>query len=335
MKHILFATLFILAALAGRAQGGVIPLRVNYSASDKDLYGASYDYTSYRLNSKTDTLAAGMLFLVCDTFPDRISGNFYSPSFLPALRLDSLRIKVNHARHSNKNDTLIVGLANTFGGVFPGEGGFYGDSIVLSSSFAPGNSYASAQYLNIPVGQYVPNKFSVWLLFRGQPNDTLRVWTGYGYDGNCTAQPGKKRARLSNFFPNSFAYRKEYGQILPTIGGDDIFYNCDTVPGFDTLADGRNYIQNWDVDFFFTATTAGLPENVLGNSPLLYPNPGFGTFFMGQPCERVTVFATSGQTVWDGVPQGNSVYLPLRSGFYLVHLKTATGTRIEKLIITQ
>lgn len=312
-----------------------MPIHVNYSLSDGDLYGSSYDHKSYVLNSTADSLALGMLFAVCDTFPDRISGNFYSKDFLPVLRLDSLRIKISHTKTSAHNDSLFLGLAGSFGGIFPGEDGYYADTVVFTSSYAPGNTFGSAQYLSIPVGIYVTNPFSVWLHMKAQPGDTLRVWSGYGYDGLCTGQPGLKRAQLSHFFPNAFAYRKEYGQILPTLTGEDIFFECDSVDGFDTLTDGRNYIQNWDMDFFMTVTTAGLPDNVLLNAPLLYPNPGNGTFQVSETCQYLRVYTPSGQPVWSGVPQAASVCLPLPAGFYVVHAKTGTGTRIQKLIITE
>lgn len=335
IKHLLTLGALFLAHAAGWAQGGVLPIHVNYSLSDQDIYGSSFDHKSYVLNSKNDSSALGMLFAVCDTFPDRISGNFYSKDFLPAVRLDSLRIKINHKKNSTQNDTLFLSLASTFGGIFPGEDGYYADTIVFSSSYAPGNTYASAQYLNIPVGIYVTNPFSVWLHVRAHANDTLRVWSGYGYNGLCGEQPGLKRAQFSHFFPNAFAYRKEYGQVLPTLAGEDIFFECDTVAGFDTLVDSRNYIQNWDMDFFMTVTTAGVVENVLPDSPLLYPNPGKGTFQMDENCQHISIYTVSGQQVWSGVPQGTSVCLPLPGGLYVVHAQTGSGTRIQKLIITE
>lgn len=326
-------------SLAAWAQGGVLPLHVNYSLSDGDIYGSSFDHKSYVLNATNDLLALGMLFAVCDSFPDRISGNSFPQDFLAAVRLDSLRLKINHRKTSpvGQKDSLFLVLTGTFGGIFPGEDGFYADTVVFSSSYAPGNSYAAAQYLTIPVGVYLPMplSFSVWMHVKAPAGDTLRVWSGYGYDGLCTEQPGLKKAQQSNFFPNAFAYRKEYGQILPTLNGEDIFFECDTVPGFDTLADGRNYIQNWDMDFFMTITTAGVAENVLDNSPLLYPNPGKGTFQMHESAQYITVYSPSGQEVWRGAPQAASVYLPLPSGFYVLHVQTDAGTRIQKLIITE
>lgn len=335
MKRILWVWLCGMTAPAAFSQGAVIPVHINYDLSDKDLYGSSYDHVSYALNARRDTAAIGMLFTVCDTFPDRISGNFYSKHFLPALRLDSIRVKINHTRTSSRNDTLVLGLAGSANGIFPDENTFYGDSIVLTSSYAPGRSYASAKYLTIPVGVYVPISFTASLLFLGSPGDTLRVWSGYGYDGLCGQDPNRFKGRRSHFFPDAFAYRKEFGQLLPTFSGEDIFVDCDQVPGFDSLADGYNTIQNWDMDFFLTATTAGLEENVLADSPLLYPNPGRGTFYLALPGKRVTVFSLSGKEMWQGKPDGNSVYLPLPSGFYLVRLETDAGTRIEKLIISE
>lgn len=335
IQKIVLAFGFFISVHTAFAQGGVLPIHVNYSESDKAIYGGSYDYKSYRSNAQLDSLATGMIWVVCDTFPDLISGNFYSKDFLPIVRLDSLRIRINHVRHSSQNDTLILSLAGTFNGIFPHENNFYGDTIVLNASFAPGNIYASSAYLTIPVGEYVPNSFSVLFAFKGAQNDTLSFWSGYGYDGICAEQPSLNRAQFSNFYPNSFAYRKEFGQILPTFDGDDIFFECDTTLGFDTLTDGRNYIQNWDVDFYLTATTAGVSENVLSDSPLLYPNPGFGQFFMQESCTQISIVSMSGKEVWRGVPNANSIYLPLPAGFYVARIETESGTRIEKLIITE
>ena len=332
-KTILFPTFLCLLAQAGFGQA-VIPLHINYSTSDQAIYGSDYDYAPYCLNSQSDSLATGTNFVVCDTFPDLLSGNFYPKDFLPALRLDSIRIRINHVKNTVQNDSLFLHIAGSVNGIFPQENYIYQDTLILTSSFAPGHSFASSAYLSIPVGIYVFNSFTVSFGFKGAANDTLSFWSGYGYDGTCATQPLLKRAQQSHFFPNSFAYRKEFGQILPTMGGEDIFFSCDTVNGFDTLADGRNYIQNWDVDFFLTGTTAGIPENVLDNSPLLYPNPGLGTFFLHKPCNNLRVISMSGQTVWQGKSEGNSVYLPLPAGFYMVQLETEAGTRIEKLIIT-
>ena len=313
----------------------VIQTHINYSTSDKAVYGSNFEYAPYRLNSKTDSLAVGMLFTVCDTFPDLISGNFYSKLELPTMRLDSLRIRINLSKHSSQNDTLIMGLAGSFNGVFPNENIFYGDTLIFNASYAPGHTYVTSAYYSIPVGVYVPISYSVLFAFKGHPNDTLTFWSGYGYDGTCAGQPSLKRAQLSHFFPNAFAYRKEFGQILPTFTGQDIFFNCDTINGFDTLTDGRNYIQNWDMDFYSTATTMSISENVFEKTPLLYPNPGKGTFYMRADCQQITVISSSGKEVWQGVPQGNSVYLPLPAGFYTVRIKTASEIRVEKLIITE
>lgn len=332
-KAILFSTILFLLGYKGYTQA-VIPLHVNYSTSDKAIYGSNYDYASYRLNAKSDSVATGMNFIVCDTFPDLVSGNFYSKDFIPAVRLDSIRIRINHVKNSAQNDSLFLSIAGTANGVFPHENYIYSDTVIFSSSYAPGHTLASSAYLTIPVDVYVFNSFSILFGFKGQATDTLSFWSGYGYEGTCTTQPLLKKAQQTHFFPNSFAYRKQFGQILPTIGGEDIFFECDTVNGFDTLADGRNYIQNWDVDFFLTGTTAGMKENVLDNSPLLYPNPGSGTFFLQMPCNNLRVISMSGQTVWQGKSEGNSVYLPLPAGFYMVQLETVAGTRIEKLIIT-
>ncbi len=57
-------------------------------------------------------------------------------------------------------------------------------------------------------------------------NDTMRVWSGYGYDAFAANNSGLKRAQFSHFFPNAFAYSKDYGQVLPTLAGEDIFFEC-------------------------------------------------------------------------------------------------------------
>ena len=39
-KRILFSSCLMIWAVCGFAQGGVIPLHLNYDLSDKDIYGA-------------------------------------------------------------------------------------------------------------------------------------------------------------------------------------------------------------------------------------------------------------------------------------------------------
>jgi len=332
----IFALCFVWLSIAVHGQGAVLPIHLNYNSSEASENPGTYDYAPYRLNSHADSTALAMVSVVCDTFPDLLTGFTYSLTDFSVFRMDSIRIKLNHVNHSGSADTLIVGFAGTFNGVFPGENTYWRDTLIFTTSQAPGSTYASAAYLNIPVGFYLPYaSFSLNLFYKGPAQDTLTLWSGYAYDGICEALPSQKRALLSAYYPNSFAYRKEFGQVLPAFNGDDIFFECDTVPGFDTLTDSRNYIQNWDMDIFLTTETASLSDMELVPFPELYPNPGTGYFQSSEPFLEINLLNMAGKTVWHTAEPGKSVYLPLAPGMYFAILKYATGTHLQKLIITR
>lgn len=335
IKKIPLAVLLLFLGNKAFTQGAVLPIHVNYSESDKALYNPSFAYEAYRLHGQVDSSALGLVFAVCDTFPDLLSGNFYSKDFLPILRVDSIRIRMNLNKHGLTNDTLFLGIAGSANGIFPNENTFHRDTLVFASSFSEGNSYANSSYFSIPVNVYTPNSFSLTLSFTGAANDTLLLWNGYGYDGICEAQANTNKAQLSHFYPNSFAYRKEFGQILPTYSGYDIFYECDTVAGFDTLSDGRSYIQNWDMDFFLSTTTASIVDTDLENSALLFPNPSTGLFHIRGEVSQIRILSTTGKCVWSGMPQANSISLHLPPGYYIALIETAHGLRTQKMIITE
>lgn len=317
------------------AQGGVLPLKVNFSESDKSAFGASsFDYFPFRLNSSADSAAIGFAAVVVDSFPDLISGNEYPISFFEHIRVDSVRIKINHVNHSGLPDTLIIGFADTWGGIFPGELGTFVDTLIFSGSQAQGSGYAASQYFNIPVGEYVSPSFSLFIMYKAPAQDTLTLWSGYGYDGDCAEIPGSNRALLSNYFPNSFAYRKEFGQLLPSLSGSDVFFECDTVAGFDTLTDGRSYVQNWDVEFYITSVTLSNPE-ISESSFHVFPNPGNGHFYFSETLQSIEVYSLNGSCVFADFSPTNSVYLPLPSGFYTARCRTANAVMYHKLIITQ
>ncbi len=313
-------------------QGGVLPLEINFSDSDSALYGAAqYTRESFRLNTRNDSGALRMMAVVCDTFPDLISGNFYSQSFFEAVRLDSVHFRLSHVNLSGQPDTLIFGITGTYGGLFPEETGSYSDTLMVSQSLSGTNS---SVWVSFPVGEYVSPSFSVNLRYLGAAQDTCLIWSGYGFDGDCAEIPGTKRALNSHFYPNSFALRKDVGQILPTISGFDVFYNCDTLPAFDEATDGRSYIQNWDVRFFLTTVTTGLANKDLAEKLSVFPNPGNGVFTLNRTAERIRLISVSGKTVWEKTGFFDSFSPEVKPGLYWAEISAQDKKELFKLVIT-
>lgn len=321
-----------LLSLNAMAQGGVIPIQINYAETDSAIFGAgSFAYKSFRLNSKTDSTALDMIAVVCDTFPDLISGNAYSKTFFDILRLDSVQIRLGHVNHSGQTDSLIWGITGTYNGLFPQETASFGDTILLNQSLsASGNP----TWLSIPAGAYVSTSFSLLLRYKAPQEDTLRIWSGYGYDGVCVEIPGSERAENSTFYPNSFGMNKSLGMVLPTPSGFDIFFNCDTLPAFDESADGRSFVQNWNVRFFLTAVTTEIEDQDLTKQPILFPNPGEGTFQLSRPVSRIRILSAAGTLVWQ-TDEPTSHFAPdLSPGIYWAELTNQEQTNMIKLIIT-
>lgn len=332
-KSLLLIHAFVgLLSLNAKAQGGVIPVQINYAETDSAIFGTgSFAYTPFRLNSKTDSMALGMIAVVCDTFPDLISGNAYSQTFFEILRLDSMQIRLSHVNHSGQTDSLIWGITGTYNGSFPQETASFGDTIFLNQSLsASGNPI----WLSIPVGEYISASFSLLLHYKAPQNDTLWVWSGYGFNGTCEEIPGINRALNGAFFPNSFGLNKELDMILPTPAGADIFYNCDTLPAFDETVDGRSFIQNWDVRFFLTAVTTQMENHAITSQPLVFPNPGAGFFQLYEPVSQIRIFSSTGSTVWETDEPTNQFAPDLPPGIYWCRLTIHEQTKMIKLIIT-
>lgn len=319
-------------------QGGLLPIRVNLSESDALLYATDYDYAPVRLYTGNSTqLVVSKAYVICDTFPDYTQGVAYSKDFLSALLLDSLKIRLNLNKHSTQNDTLLVSLIDTDGHKMPGTNVFYVDTLVFSASLYNGTSYASSGYLTIPVGKFPPVSYAVSFEFRGAVTDTLYLWSGYGTDGLCEGSPEGKKAQLSHFYPNSFGYWPSLLQLLPNHLGHDLFWNCDSVPGLDSIADGRSHVQNWDMEFLYTATTLSLQDNYIADKPLLFPNPNNGTFYVKAEIgiKYMEVYSVDGKLRWKGNSTGGLVSVSLPQGIYVVHVHSDIGIRVEKLIISE
>ncbi len=333
IKSLLLIQAFIgLFSLNVMAQGGVIPIQIDYAKTDSAVWGAdSFTYQPFRLNSKTDSTALGMIAMVCDTFPDLLSGNPYSRHFFEILRLDSMHIRINHVNHSGETDSLIWGITGTYNGIFPQETASFGDTIPINQSLSTsGNSIL----LSIPVSEYVSTSFGLLLHYKAPREDTLWLWSGFGYDGICAEIPGSARAVNSALYPNSFGLNKELGLILPTSEGSDIFYNCDTLPAFDEAADGRSFIQNWDVRFFLTAVTTQIGHYETKELPFLFPNPGEGIFQLSEPVSRIRLFSPSGALVWQTNEPTNQFQPNLPPGIYWTELTIQEQIKMIKLIIT-
>jgi hypothetical protein len=330
--HFLLPAFLVFFSLNASAQGGVIPIQMNYAKSDSSILGTgSFSYKPFPLNSKTDSAALGMIAVVCDTFPDLISGNSYSRDFFDILRLDSLQIRIKHVNHSGQTDSLIWGVTGTYNGIFPQETASFGDTVLLNSALS---TSGNPVLFSIPVGEYVSSSFSLLLHYKAPKEDTLWVWSGFRHDGFCAEIPGSERALNSTFYPNSFGLNKELGLVLPTPGGSDIFYNCDTLPAFDEAADGRSFIQNWDVRFFLTAVTTQIGQFETKEEPFLFPNPGHDIFRLSEPVSRIRIFSPSGVLVWQINEPTNQFQPHLSPGFYWTELTCKEQKKLIKLIIT-
>lgn len=315
-------------------------LVINYDLSDEtDAGNLNYKRAIWPLNQNYDTLSSDSLFtyIICG-FDSLINPtNTYTLSYntIPSFQIDSIWISIGHENNSGINDTLIIQLItlNTLG--YPFSQIMWEDTFVFSSGISPSNQWTNALILRIAPGFNWTNslKPAVKLLYKAPLQDTLGVVAGYRFSGSCGSELA---AQWSAFYPNSYAYWTGFNTLIPTSTGGDIYYDCDANLQFDSLTDGRNYIQNWHIGLQITAPEIGLEDPQVLLTPEIYPNPASDWLYIqsDQPVLHVEIFNTQGISVLStNNITGNISLHNLNNGIYFIHIKSTTHSYVKKLLV--
>lgn len=315
-------------------------LVINYDLSDETDAGLlNYKRAIWPVNQHYNTLSSDSLFtyLICgfDSLIDPTNTYPFSYSSIPAFQIDSVWIALGHENNSGLHDTLIIQLITLNASGYPSSQIMWTDTLFFSSGQSTFNQWTNPLILSLApaLNWNSPFKPAVKLQYKAPIQDTLGVVAGYRFTGSCGASDA---AQWSAFYPNSYAYWTGFNALIPTSAGGDIYYDCNANLQFDSLTDGRNYVQNWHIGMQITAPEIGLEEINATHVPHIYPNPATERFYIQseQPVLHVEIFNTQGISVLSTNNSTGAIPLHnLNNGMYFIHIKTANHLYVKKLLV--
>ncbi|MCX7743774.1 MAG: T9SS type A sorting domain-containing protein [Flavobacteriales bacterium] len=315
-------------------------LIINYDLSDEtDAGSLSYKRAIWPINKNFDTISTDSLFtyIVCgfDSLIDPTNTYSFTYSSIPVFQIDSIWIALGHENNSGLNDTLIIQLISLSASGYPSLQVMWADTLIFSS----GQSYLN-QWTNSLILRIAPSlnwnttvKPAIKLQYKAPIEDTLGVVAGYRISGVCGANDA---AQWSAFYPNSYAYWTGFNALIPTAVGGDIYYDCNANLQFDSLTDGRNYIQNWHIGIQITAPEIGVENQQTTFTPKIFPNPtsDWLTLQSEQPILEVKIINSQGELIMCLNNTHEVISLQqLNNGMYFIHIKTSTRSYVKKLLV--
>lgn len=315
-------------------------LVINYDLSDEtDAGSLNYKRAIWPVNQYYDTLSYDSLFtyIICgfDSLIDPTNTYPFSYSSIPTFQIDSVWIALGHENNSGLNDTLIIQLIALNASGYPSSQIMWTDTLIFSFGQSTSNQWTNPLILRLaPSFNWTSSlKPAVKLQYKAAIQDTLGVVAGYRFSGSCGSEDA---AQWSSFYPNSYAYWTGFNALIPTATGGDIYYDCNANLQFDSLIDGRNYIQNWHIGLQITAPEIGLEDLHAIFTPEIFPNPASDWFYIQseQPVLHIEIFNTHGIPVLSTNNTSSTIPLHnLNNGMYFIHIKTTTYSYVKKLLV--
>lgn len=253
---------------------------ISYNEAELNLSGAGlYKSKVYRIESADSSVPSAFRYIVqavdtlagTDGLPFQMSSAAYAS-------LDKIILTCGLSKHSQQPDTLIISLLPLNAAGFPqySDNFLYRDTTLLDTSIGSWNAPLAFE---IPLNFYlsVPLSYGIRIDFRGAAADTFTVAAGYSYGGFCTLN--NDLALKSRFYPNSFAYYKNFDLLIPTLSGSDLYTDCTGDSIYTPGTDSENYIQNWAISHSIRAFTLQITEQ---SKTLLsiFPNPATETLYV-------------------------------------------------------
>jgi hypothetical protein len=322
---------------ANKAGGGIY---VNLDISD-ELQQSSlvYKHAIWPINEAYDTLASDSLITrviqKTDTLIDVSNTYTYSMSSFSLLSLDSVSLVVGHEKNTFYNDTLFMQILEIGNSGYPTNQILFSDTLVISSPISPSNQWTETVEIVWPVNFIIPPQqgFAIQFIYRAPLEDTLGVAAGFATQGLCN---NLDAARWSSFYPNSYAYWTGFNALIPTYAGGDLYYDCNQNNQFDTLTDGRNFIQNWSVGMYISSPELNAPVNIFENEIKVFPNPVNEVLHVESllPLEDVIVYDMQGTQLVLPVKENSLFFNNLSNGLYIIKVLTSKGIYAQKILVT-
>jgi hypothetical protein len=327
--------------------------RVNYKVSDEQFHNLLLNQSRLwqilpqSVLSDPNNLDSSVVsaFVVVDSLLDYFAGFSVDRSMLTALKIDSITFQVGHQSTSGGISSFGLKIIELNNQNYPLGNVWVNEQINTGQGLSPGNNWKNTTTLTFKPAFYLPPpfRFAAQLTYQGAAQDTFGLVAGFSADGACIGNLPK--AVKSAFYPNSLAYIKKFNTLIPTSAGSDIYYDCNQNQQYDTLSDGNNLIQNWDVTFYFTKHTTGIESNAAVEAFMLYPNPANGFFNINpltiqESILKYRILNLQGKVLSQNIIPGRTVsHIVLSdgmaSGLYVVEIQSANNTYRQKLIVSK
>jgi hypothetical protein len=286
------------------------------------------NFASFELPVRTDSPGDSLpVRFAIATFDTLLRGDalFGFPGRQPnGYVLDSLFLRLRHAKTSSVQDTIevnIVELGNTGFPILTSN--LFSELYTQTTALEGGQFFSLKCYPQIQVPS--ETAIGVMLIYKGGTNQDSLFWrTGTSTDGNCLS--GQPRPVEHRCYPTSFTYFERYARILPTEAGGDVFTDCNGTGLFDPDEDGASPIQAFDVKLFIQGESLITTALASDKSDFLYPNPSQGLLFLKcnggvNSFKNVQIRNIVGQVMVEWTERtcgmvGEAVELP--SGIYIV-----------------
>lgn len=250
--------------------------------------------------------------------------------------IDTISIGLGHENHSGNDDTIRLQLLALDTNGYPTNTILW-DSIYTGVQLGMVNDWQTPGHVKFYCGAVLDTQQRVALKIQyfGALSDTLGLVYGYREGGTC-ALGGVNNAAFSVSYPNSLAYWTGYNLQLPTAAGGDLYRDCNGNFQFDTITDGANFIQNWNVTLIASA-----PD--LGTSPYatskvnVFPNPAHGFFYCsGETGKTIRIADGTGRIVKEVLNTGNAVDISdLETGMYYLIIEHVQNMLTAKLLVVR
>lgn len=284
---------------------------IDYYQADINKYGADYVYQQQQLINKyysypadtsnifntTNYYCINSVTVAFDSLYDPFQNTSFAADTFASFGIDYIYVPIIQVNHSGKNDTLELQLKTVDRYGYP-TSNILLDTLFLADSAnhdSLGNMNDNTiKVLKWSLGAYYVSgaKFAVTMIYYDYTKRDS-CWFIYGYHSFNASCPNMPAGTNTLAYPtdfskipypsgpdtaNSFEVWNQYNSYgtLPTEGGNNVYFPCDTNKTFHYGIDGANFFQ--DVHIYVQDTVSAYLgiKNILSPFSLLtqnYPNP--------------------------------------------------------------
>jgi len=232
-------------------------LLIDYASSNgDDSYLASYMNMHF---APSDTFGDRYVVVAYDSLHDFTSDIGYKYSDFDSIRIDSVFFSIGHENNDGLSDTLIIKLVQLNASGYPTNTVLWSQTVASGIvSLTGGTDWLDLISVGVAPNLTVPatTKVGFRMEYYGAKTDTFGYVFSFVDKGVCTANGAPYSAERSDFWPNSYRFNVFNNLLLPTAGGQDVYWDCDGNGQPDT----DNPVQNINFIAKVTVIESGSPQ---------------------------------------------------------------------------